>query len=311
MAKVVDPNLLANKPKEALWVRYIQQRIKQNKNFLGFISGSTGSGKSWSSISIAEQLDSDFTDERIVFSGIELMKLINSDKLKKGSVVVFEEAGIGMSSKNWQSTINKMLNFLIQTFRHRNFILIFNSPYMDFVDSSTRKLFHAEFSTVGIDISKGTCRLKPRTIQYNSRTKKFYFKMLRVITKKGLIPVNFWSVGKPSPELIKSYEIKKRAFTDKLNANILKELLEYEKKESNDPIDTLTMSQKEVLDLVEKGLNADQMSEELGIAVQGVRGHISNLRKKGFVIRALRDRNNNNKVIKYLVEKKEEKENED
>jgi hypothetical protein len=32
MAKVVDPNLLANKPKEALWVRYIQQRIKQNKN---------------------------------------------------------------------------------------------------------------------------------------------------------------------------------------------------------------------------------------------------------------------------------------
>ena len=125
MAKVVDPKLLPNKPKEALWVRYIHQRIKQNKNFLGFISGPTGSGKSWSSISIAEQLDPTFTDERIVFSGIELMKLINSDKLKKGSVIVFEEAGIGMSNKNWQSTINKMLNFLIQTFRHRNFVLIF------------------------------------------------------------------------------------------------------------------------------------------------------------------------------------------
>lgn len=41
-AKVVDPNLLKNKPKEKLWVRYIKQRITQNKNFLGFISGPTG-----------------------------------------------------------------------------------------------------------------------------------------------------------------------------------------------------------------------------------------------------------------------------
>ena len=304
-AKVVDPKLLSTHPKEKLWIRYIKQRIRQNKNFLGFISGSTGSGKSWSSISIAQQLDPDFTSERIVFSGIELMKLINSDKLKKGNVVVFEEAGIGMSNKNWQSTINKMLNFLIQTFRHRNFILIFNSPYMDFVDASTRKLFHAEFSTIGIDSKKGTCKLKPRTIQYNSRNKKFYFKMLRVITEKGLIPVNFWSVCKPSPELIKNYETKKRNFTNKLNANILKELQEYEKSESDNPVDRLTMAQKEVYDLVQTGLNADQMAESLGITEKGVRCHLNTLRKKGFVIRPVRDRNDNNRVTHYLVEKKE------
>lgn len=310
MAKVVDPSLLPNSPNEALWVRYIKQRIKQNKNFLGFISGPTGSGKSWSSISIAEQLDPTFNEERIVFSGIELMKLINSDKLKKGSVIVFEEAGIGMSNKNWQSTINKMLNFLIQTFRHRNFILIFNSPYMDFVDASTRKLFHAEFNTIGIDAKRGTCRLKPRTIQYNARNKKFYFKMLRVITKKGLIPVNFWSVSKPTPELIKTYEVKKRSFTDKLNANIQKELEEYEKSESNEKVDTLTMSQKEVLDMIETGMNTPQMSEELGITEQGVRAHIGGLRKKGYVIRAVRDRNDNNRVTNYLVENEEMKENE-
>jgi len=39
---VVDPNLLPNKPKEALWIRYIKQRIRENKNFIGIISGPTG-----------------------------------------------------------------------------------------------------------------------------------------------------------------------------------------------------------------------------------------------------------------------------
>ena len=299
MAKVVDPNLLPNAPKDALWVRYIHQRIKQNKNFLGFISGPTGSGKSWSSISIAEQLDPTFTDERIVFSGIELMKLINSDKLKKGSVIVFEEAGIGMSNKNWQSTINKMLNFLIQTFRHRNFILIFNSPYMDFVDASTRKLFHAEFNTVGIDANKGTCRLKPRTIQYNSRTKKFYFKMLRVITKKGLIPVNFWSVGKPSPELIKTYEVKKKAFTDKLNANIQQELEDYEKSEDKSTVDAITIAQEEVLDMLNKGMTIPEISEELFVTPENTRQHIIRLKKKGYTIRGVRE---DRKVVRYIDE---------
>jgi len=39
--RVVDKRLLG-KPKEKYWVTYIKQRIKKNKNFLGFISGQTG-----------------------------------------------------------------------------------------------------------------------------------------------------------------------------------------------------------------------------------------------------------------------------
>ena len=159
------------------------------------------------------------------------MRLINSGKLKKGSAIVFEEAGIGMSSKNWQSVTNKLLNFLIQTFRHRNFVLIFNTPYMDFVDASTRKLFHAEFSTLSIDIQNSACRLKPRYIQYNSRNKKFYFKRLKVITREGKRHVDTWSISRPSKDLVKEYEIKKREFTDKLNATIQQDLLKLEEQD--------------------------------------------------------------------------------
>jgi biotin operon repressor len=299
---VLDRKILG-KPRRKHWISYILQRIKKNKNFLGFISGPTGSGKSWSSLKIAEDLDPEFDETRIVFSGVELMQLINSGKLKKGSVIVFEEAGIGMSSKNWQSVINKMLNFLIQTFRHRNFILIFNSPYMDYVDSSTRKLFHAEFETQSIDEKNKVVRLKARLIQYNSKIRKFYFKMLRVITSNGIIPVDIWRVEKPSANLIKAYEIKKRAFTDKLNEKIQKELENYEKEANRDPKMDLTTHQEEVLEQLQNGLNTEQIGELLDIKPPAVRKSIRAIRRKGYDIKSVKDNKDNHKVLYYTVEK--------
>jgi biotin operon repressor len=307
---VVDPQLLPNKPNQALWIRYIMQRIRENKNFIGIVSGPTGSGKSWSSLSMGEQADPNFNINRVVFSGAELMRLINSGTLKKGSAIVFEEAGIGMSSKSWQSVTNKLLNFLIQTFRHRNFILIFNTPYMDFVDASTRKLFHAEFNTQSVDIVNGTCRLKPRYIQYNSRNKKFYFKRLKVITKCGKRPVDTWSISRPSPELVKEYEIKKRAFTDKLNASIQNDLMKLEEKDDNKPqskLGELTHNQQGILDLLNSGMSTQEIADEQEISVVAVNKHIRTLRKKGYSVKAVRDKGNNNRVTHYIVESPEPK----
>lgn len=193
---------------------------------MGFIGGPTGSGKSFASLSIAEMLDQEFDINRCVFTGSELMNLINSGQLKKGSVIVFEEAGIELSNRSWQSLMNKMLGFLIQTFRHKNFILIFNSPYMDFVDSATRKLFHAEINTRKIDFEKKMTILKPQIIQYNARLKKFYYKYLRIgIKNQGMAAVKSWSVPKPSAALIKAYEKKKTEFTTALNKEIQNQIM--------------------------------------------------------------------------------------
>ena len=90
---VVDRELYGHAPQKH-WVSYILQRIRNNKNFLGFLSGPTGSGKSYCCLRIAEEVDPDFTLERVVFNGIDLMNLVNSGKLKKGSVIIFEEAGV-------------------------------------------------------------------------------------------------------------------------------------------------------------------------------------------------------------------------
>ena len=181
------------------------------------------SGKTYTSLSIAEMADPTFTVDRVVFNGKDLMKVVAT--MKRGHVIVFEEVGVEMSNRNWASVTNKMLNYLFQTFRHRNFILIMNSPYMDFIDASTRKLFHAEFQTEAIDKKKQTVRVIPQVIQYNSRIQKFYFKYLRVYRPSlGLVPIRRWNIPRPSKELTTAYEIKKREFTDKLNTRIMKEL---------------------------------------------------------------------------------------
>ena len=82
-------DLVVKQEQEASWIRYIKQRISRNKNFLGFLSGPTGSGKSWSSLSICGMVDDEFDISRIVFGGIELMDLINHGNLKKGSAICF------------------------------------------------------------------------------------------------------------------------------------------------------------------------------------------------------------------------------
>ncbi len=208
---------------EYSWINYIKKRIKNNKNFICILSGPTGSGKSWSALAIAEMLNKDFTVERVVFRGKELMRLVNSENLKKktGVVIVFDEAGIDLSSRNWQSVTNRMLNFLIQTFRHRNFVLLFTAPYGDFLDLATRKLFHAEFQTVGINKAKKTVTLKPKLQQYNSAKGKWYTPFLKAVKPEiGMVKVKRWAVPKPSKELIEEYEKKKQKFTNSLNKEI-------------------------------------------------------------------------------------------
>jgi len=111
------------------WIRYIRNRIIKKKNFLALISGATGSGKSWSCLSIALMLDKSFNEERIIFGLKGLMKLINSgENFSAGTVFVWDEFQVDISNRSWQSLTNKLLTSLLSTFRHKQFILLINAP---------------------------------------------------------------------------------------------------------------------------------------------------------------------------------------
>lgn len=210
--------------KKSLWVQYMHQRIRQNKNMVIFIFGQVGSGKSYSAVEICRQADPYFTEDQIVFSPNELMELMNSGKLRKGSAIVYEECGVSLDATKWQSTTNQMMRYLLETFRHRNFILIFTSPFMNFMAKKSRMLIQAAFETKGIDFENNCCKIKPMQLQYNARNDKTYWKYLRVNIKGKYRPIQEWRIPKLPEELLKQYETKKKAFTDKLYDQIKKNL---------------------------------------------------------------------------------------
>lgn len=298
MATVIDKKLM-NKPPQKHWISYIKQRIRKNKNFLGFVSGPTGSGKSYSTLRMCEEVDPEFNIERCVFGGLELMNLINNGKLKRGNAIAFEEIGVEISNRNWSSVTNKMINYLLQTFRHQGFILIMNSVYMDFIDAHTRKLFHAEMNTLGIDFDKKEVLLKPLLIQYNSKLQKFYYKRLKVITKDGKMPVDVWRVAKPSESLRLAYEKKKKEYTSKLNQRIYNELEAVDNK--NKPKSELTDIQQEVLDLLRQGKTPEQIATLRNRSKMAIEVSMMYIRKKGYQLNPVFGGNLNRKALYYEV----------
>jgi len=271
MAFVKDKRIFKKK-KEKYWVSYIKQRINKNKNFLGFISGQTGSGKSYSCLSIGEMIDPNFDIDRVVFSGQELMQLINSKKLKRGSCIMFDEMSIDMDNRNWNSTTNKMINYLMQTFRYRGFIMLMNSPFLDFIDSKTRKLFHAEIGIAMIDYDKEECYLTPRIIQYNGRFQKFYYKRLKVKLPNGAFkPIDMWKVPKPSKDLLKSYEKKKDHYAQLLNKRIEKELNQVANPVEKVDKRTKVIDMAAFKDAVNEGLSNSALCAKFSIGFQKCR----------------------------------------
>lgn len=238
------------KPKTNSWARWMVGRtMKQNKNNLISLIGKTGSGKTWTAISICEIMSKmdgvPFTIEHVVFSLRGLMDLINSGTLKKGSKIVFDEPQVSISAREFQSEANKVFNYLLSTFRHRNLTLIFCTPFESLLDKNTRKLIHARFETMSINKNNNTCRIKPRFLEYSDYKTEPYRKQLIVMfrdengrnkTKK----LFYWDVPKPSKELIEQYEKKKLEFTTNLNKNISARL-----KKLDERGDSLTAEQKE------------------------------------------------------------------
>jgi len=200
------------------WPIYIRNRVRfKKKNFLGFFSGETGSGKSWSSLSVADDTDlkGEFNEEKMYFSIEKFVKDVKDKKLKRGNSCVVEEVGTEANSREWRSINNKAIFYLTQTFRKRGIITYFNAPSWSFFDSGTRKLLHAVFSTEKVDMENSECVVRALRLQYNDLMDKIYWHHLRIATGQGSVPIAMWKIPKPRKALIIPYEKMKDEFMDK------------------------------------------------------------------------------------------------
>lgn len=296
----------SGKPKPHSWVRWLIGRIKNNNNNLISVVGKTGSGKTWSgktwsAISVCEimsKIDNvSFGIDNIVFDLVELMNLINSGKLIKGSKIIFDEPQVSISAREFQSEANKVFNYLLRTFRHRNLTLFFCTPYESLLDKNTRRLFHARFETLSIDKNKKTCRLKPRYLEYGDFKKEPYRKQLIVVfedenNKTKSHKLFYWDIPKPSKELIAQYEKKKLEFTNRLNKNISERLNKFEQggksltaRKERKP---LTPTQLKVMRVLANN-KYETASKILGISLSAIHKNKILAEKKGYTLEEFRE----------------------
>jgi hypothetical protein len=149
------------------------------------------------------------------------MTLLNSGKLKKGNMIVFDEAGVGLPAREWYTISNKAINYIFQTFRRENLGVIFTTPNFDFIDSQTRKLFHNYIETISINRKEEYVVVKFMDIQFSPRYGKVYFKYPRIYDKtKGFFIIDRVEIAKPSTKLVEAYEEKKKRFTRILSREV-------------------------------------------------------------------------------------------
>lgn len=202
-------------------IQEIRDRLyKKNQNWLSIICGATGSGKSYSALKFATEIDPEFTvstvRERVVFTPQQFMALLNSGTLKEGSCIIWDEAGVGIPAREWQSISNKLINYITQTFRTDNLAVIFTTPSFEFVDTNLRKLFHAYIETMHIDRYHNVCIVKYKKLQYNPWMKKSYAKYPITMTGK----LNEIAIRKPSAKMCHEYDAWRDVYSKELKTDV-------------------------------------------------------------------------------------------
>jgi len=250
-----------NKEKESIGYvmlnRVRDRLLVKNKNWMCVVCGQTGSGKSYAGLTLAQQIDPNFSADNIVFTPSEFMALMNSGKLQKGSAIIFDEAGVGIGAREFASMSNRLMMFVAQTFRFKNYAVIFTVPAFSMIDAQARKLIHAYVETLSINRRNKLCRTKFMNVQVNPRfNDKIYMKYPMIKHQdrtKKLFRIYFKLA---TEDLIEEYEEKRGIYINKMNKEIQAKLDRQYKKEvketRNDVSETvkMIMEDKELRDKI-------------------------------------------------------------
>ncbi len=263
MPRLVYPEAIAHFPESfRIFIILIFNRIVSGRNALIAILGATGSGKSYLGLEIiigiflyqhGRMPTVEEVMDRTFFKAKNIMKRINDPNLKKVDMGLWDESGIDIGHKTFMSVQNRVIGYLVQTFRNLQQCIIFTTPSASFIDASVRKLLHYHIETVGIDKKKKICHCKPLRMQYNPRMDKTYYHRLTYPDTDGdLIEVDIMRVPKPPQEYCKAYEDVKSEFTRALNLSIQATLNKLDAKNEN----PLTETQTEIMKLLEAGITS-------------------------------------------------------
>lgn len=202
-----------NKPSGSWFVDLVIKRLIDHRPANVVFLGETGSGKSAAAIRLAYNIDPFFSLDRIVFSVADFMKLINSG-LARGSAIIFDDAGVGISNRDWQQEQSKIFGKVSQTVRHRDYLIIFTLPDRSFLEKQSRNLIQFEFSAT---TERGLFKvLKIIPSKIRNMTESWGVEMKKTIYRKDGVPViqlrKYVRFQMPPKNIFEPYEQMKAAW---------------------------------------------------------------------------------------------------
>jgi hypothetical protein len=204
--------------------RYIWRRMNvDNEHFMGVIVGREGSGKSHTALSICRKVDPSFDASRVYFDPADLVEAFRDDDLGEGSMVVLDEAGVGLGNRSWYEKEQVLLNQTLQTVRDENMGVLYTLPRLSELDSQTVGRLHSLLAMQETHPEEGWASVSWKNIDVSRENVdgKVYKKYPRMRVDGQQHRVTSIGVKKPPADLADAYEERKATFKDDLYAEVI------------------------------------------------------------------------------------------
>lgn len=234
------PPELLQKPNEEhpIWLlRRIWDRVNlKNQHFMGCIVGEEGSGKSWTAVRIASEVDPTFSADRVIFDVVELLKILRDGKHEPGHFYVLDEAGVQLGRRTWQERGQVLANQALQIIRDHNLGLVFTLPRLSELDSQTQGRLQAFYElTEKEDGEYVRGKWKWMDPDRADETGKIYKKFPRRRVDGVILRITDIAFKPPGRDLIDPYKKRKEEFQADFYDKTIEELSDEEEDEEEEP----------------------------------------------------------------------------
>lgn len=216
----------------------VDRLYTDNLNYPSIMVGGPGSGKSIGALKYQDCISRDgYNPDLIIFQPRELLELLTGTggyRLRRGDVVVFEEAGLSISNKRWYAEANVIMSQILQSFRYRNLGLFLTVPSTGYIDPSLRNQFLSRQHCIKVNHRKETGVLRFYESTHNPIFSKTYNKHRREFRNGEWVVLNHYHVNRPRRKAIREYESMKHDYLTEFYEQRLKDIKEEEGKQSID-----------------------------------------------------------------------------
>lgn len=267
--------------------------------------GPTGIGKSYLNLRIAElwyaiKFKMRFPIEHITFSGAQLVNLLHKQKnegtLKKGGLYIFDDAAAGgeMGALEFQSKAAKNLNYVFQSFRSWNLIILINLPYQHMLNKTMRTLLHMRL--LPDHIKDDVMYARAHWLKYVQTKAEPLTPRIKALYNGSYHKITFLPYRKPSEWLSVPYEEMKDKFVHNVvgktadifneNTSVVEKIPQVEQRKE------LTEKQEQVMKLL-ANVNAtnktEKVAEMLGVGISAITKTKKLAEKKGYRLREFKN----------------------